>query len=105
MAPLMLCTLALPTDPHLEKGTMFTLLTTPHPTEILTQTLDTATAHHLGIVLGTPSANHSWQEACISHLMKLKCFIKCIITENDKTSRVSKIVLQNNHLPSLKTLR
>ena len=84
---------------------MFTLLTTPHPTQILSQTLETTTPHHLGIVLGTPSPHHSWQEAPLSHLMKLKCFIKCIITENDKTSRVSKIVLQNNHLPSLKTLR
>ena len=68
---------------------MFTLLTSPNPTQILTQILDTTTTHDLTTMSVTPSTNHSWQEATISEFMKSKCFIKCIITENDKTSRVS----------------
>ena len=63
-------------DPHLVEDTISTLRTTPHPTQILTQTLDTPTVHHLATVMAAPSPNHSWQEVTIFNLMKLKCFMK-----------------------------
>ena len=62
--------------PHLVEGTIFTSQATPHPTQILTQTLDTPTVHHLAIVVAAPSRNHSWQEVTIFNLMKSKCFMK-----------------------------
>ena len=62
--------------PHLVEGTLFTSQATPHPTHILTQTLDTPTVHHLATVMAAPSRNHSWQEVTIFNLMKLKCFMK-----------------------------
>ena len=58
-------------DPHLVEDTLFT-----SQTQILTQTLDTPTAHHLATVMAAPSPNHSWQEVTIFNLMKLKCFMK-----------------------------
>ena len=63
-------------DPHLVTDTIFTSQATPHPTHILTQTLDTATVHHLAIVIPAPSPNHSWLEVTLFSLMKLKCFMK-----------------------------
>ena len=62
-------------DPTLEE-VIFGLTTTPHPTQIPTQTLDTPTVHHLATVMAAPSPNHSWQEVSIFNPMKLKCFMK-----------------------------
>ena len=63
-------------DPYLVEETIFTSQATPYPIQILTQTLDTPTAHHLATVMAAPSPNHSWQEVTICNLMKLKCFMK-----------------------------
>ena len=63
-------------DPYLVTETIFTSQTTPHPTQILTQTLDTPTVHHLATVMVAPSPDHSWQEVISFNLMKLKCFMK-----------------------------
>ena len=63
-------------DPHLVEDTIFTSQATPHPTQILTQTLDTPTVHHLATVMVATSPNHSWQEVTFFNLMKLKCFMK-----------------------------
>ena len=63
-------------DPHLVEDTIFTSPATLHPTQILTQTLDTPTVHHLATVMTAPSPNHSWQEVEIFNPMKLKCFMK-----------------------------
>ena len=63
-------------DPHLVEDTILTSQATPHPTQILPQTLDTPTVHHLATVMAAPSPNHSWQEVTIFNLMKLKCFMK-----------------------------
>ena len=57
---------------------------TPHPTQILTQTLDTPTVRHLATVMEAPSPNHSWQEVTIFNLMKLKCFMKVFETNELK---------------------
>ena len=46
-------------DPHLVKDTMFIFPATPHPTQILTQTLEPPTAHQLVTVLAAPSPDHS----------------------------------------------
>ena len=62
--------------PHLVEGTIFTSQATPHPTQILTQTLDTSTVHHLATVIAAPSPDHSWQEVTHFNQMKLKCFMK-----------------------------
>ena len=59
-------------DPHLVEDTIFTSQATPHPTQILTQTLDTSTVHHLATVMVATSPNHSWQEVTFFNLMKLK---------------------------------
>ena len=63
-------------DLYLVKETISTSEATPHPTQILTQTLDAPTVHHLATVMAAPSPNHSWQEVTIFNLMKLKCFMK-----------------------------
>ena len=63
-------------DPRLVEDTIFASQATPHPTQILTQTLDTPTVHHLATVIAAPSPTHSWQEFTIFNLMKLKCFMK-----------------------------
>ena len=63
-------------DPSLVEEVNFGLPTTPHPTQILAQTLDTPTVHHLVTVMAAPSPNHSWQEVQILNPMKLKCFMK-----------------------------
>ena len=65
-------------DPHLDGDTIFTFLTTPHPTQILSHTLDTATAHQLATVLAAPSPFPSWQELTIFNLMRLKYFMKLL---------------------------
>ena len=57
---------------------MSALRTTPLPTQILTQTLDTPTVHHLATVMAAPSPNHSWQEVSNFNPMKLKCFMKVL---------------------------
>ena len=62
-------------DPHLVEDTISPLRTTPHPTQILTQTLDTPTVHHLATVMAAPSPTHSWQEVTLFNLMRLKCFM------------------------------
>ena len=46
-------------DPSLVEEAIFTLATTPHPTQIPSQTLDTPTVHHLATVMAAPSPNHS----------------------------------------------
>ena len=63
-------------DPHLVEDTIFKFGTTPLPTQIPTQTLDSPTVHHLATVISAPSPNHSWQEVTLFNLMKLKCFMK-----------------------------
>ena len=63
-------------DPHLVEEVIFALGTTPHPTQIPTQTLDTPTVHHLATVMAAPSPNHSWLEVTFFNPMKLKCFMK-----------------------------
>ena len=63
-------------DPTLVEEGIFGLRTTPHPTHIPTQTLDTPTVHHLATVMAAPSPNHSWQEVALLYPMKLKCFMK-----------------------------
>ena len=65
-------------DPHLVEDTISKLPATPHPTHILTQTLDTPTVHHLAMVFSAPSPDHSWQEVTLLNPMKLKCFIKVL---------------------------
>ena len=63
-------------DPSLVEEMVFTSTTTHHPTQILTQTLDTPTVHHLATVMAAPSPDHSWQEVTNLNPMKLKCFMK-----------------------------
>ena len=64
-------------DPHLVEDTIFTSQATPHPIQILTQTLDTPTVHHLATIMAAISPDHSWQEVItLLSLMKLKCFMK-----------------------------
>ena len=63
-------------DPALVEEVIFTLPTTPHPTQILAQTLDTPTVHHLATVISAPSPDHSWLEVSNFNPMKLKCFMK-----------------------------
>ena len=46
-------------DQHLEVDTIFTSLTTPHQTLILTQTLITITVRFLVTVMDPPSSIHS----------------------------------------------
>ena len=65
-------------DPHLVEDTMSTFAATHHPTQILTQSLDTPTVHHLATVMAAPSPDHSWQEVTLLNLMKLKCFMKLL---------------------------
>ena len=67
-------------DPHLVEDTISTSPVTPHPAQVLTQTLDSPTVHHLVTVMGAPSPNHSWQEVTLFNLMKLKCFMKPLET-------------------------
>ena len=69
-------TVVLAMDPYLVEDGIFTLPATPHPTQILTQTLDTPTAHQPATVMAAPSPDHSWQEVAIFNLMKLKYFLK-----------------------------
>ena len=71
-------------DLSLVEEAIFTLATTPHSTQILTQTLDTPTVHHLATVMAAPSPNHSSQEVEILNPMKLKCFIKVLETNELK---------------------
>ena len=71
-------------DPTLVEEGIFTLATTPHPTQIPTQTLDTPTVHHLATVMAAPSPNHSWLEVTLFDPMKLKCFIKVLETNELK---------------------
>ena len=71
-------------DPPLVEEAIFTLATTPHPTQIPTQTLDTPTVHHLATVMAAPSPNHSWLEVTLFDPMKLKCFIKVLETNELK---------------------
>ena len=63
-------------DPHLEEETIFTLPTTPQQTQILTQTLDTPTAHQLATAAHSP--NHSWREVTSFNLMRSKCSMKLL---------------------------
>ena len=63
-------------DLYLVEDTISTSQATPHPTQILTQTLITPTVHHLATVMAAPSPDHSWQEVTLFNLMKLKCFMK-----------------------------
>ena len=63
-------------DPHLVEETILESPVTPHPTQILTQTLDTPTVHHLATVIAAPLPNHSLQEVAHLNPMKLKCFMK-----------------------------
>ena len=63
-------------DPHLVEETILESPVTPHPTQILTQTLDTPTVHHLATVIAALLPNHSWQEVAHLNPMKLKCFMK-----------------------------
>ena len=65
-------------DPSLVEETIFALATTPHPTQIPTQTLDTPTVHHLATVMAAPLPDHSSQEVEILNPMKLKCFMKVL---------------------------
>ena len=69
-------------DPHLVEETIFALPATP--TQILTQTLDTPTVHHLATVMAAPSLDHSWQEDTHFNPMKLKCFMKLLETNKLK---------------------
>ena len=55
-----LSTAAICKDPHLEMDTIFILPLKPHQTQILTQTLDTPTIHHLITALVARSHEHSW---------------------------------------------
>ena len=71
-------------DPHLVEDTISTLRTTPLPTQIPIQTLDTPTVHHLATVMAAPSPNHSWQEVTNFNPMKLKCFMKVLETNKMK---------------------
>ena len=71
-------TAVLAMDPHLVEDTIFTLPVTPHPTQILTQSLDTPTAHQPATVIPAPLPDHSWQEATIFNLMRLKYFMKIL---------------------------
>ena len=78
-------TVVIAMDPHLVEDTLFTFLTTPHPTQILTQTLDTPTAHQLATVFTAPSPDHSWQEVITTfNLMRLKYFMKQLKTNELK---------------------
>ena len=71
-------TVVLTVGPHLVEDTIFTLPPTPHPAQVLTQTLDTPTAHQLATVMAAPLPDHSWQEATIFNLMRLKYFMKIL---------------------------
>ena len=71
-------------DPSLVEETIFTLATTPHPTRIPTQTLDTPTVHHLATVMAAPLPDHSSQEVTNFNPMKLKCFMKVLETNKMK---------------------
>ena len=71
-------------DPYSVEETIFTFPVTPHPTQILTQTLGTPTVHHLATVIPAPSPDHSWQEVTNFNPMKLKCFIKVLETNELK---------------------
>ena len=63
-------------ESSLVEDTIFTLTTTPHPTQIPSQTLETPTVHHLATVISAPSPHHSWLEVTFFNPMKLKCFMK-----------------------------
>ena len=65
-------------DPSLVEEMIFGLPTTPHPTQIPSQTLDTPTVHHLATVMAAPLPDHSSQEVEILNPMKLKCFMKVL---------------------------
>ena len=69
-------------DPHLDMDTIFILPATPHPAQVLTQTLDGPTAHQLATVMAAPSPSRSWQEVTLFNLMNLKCFMK-ILKKNE----------------------
>ena len=72
-------------DPHLVEETIFALPITPHPTQILTQSLATPTAHQLVTVMAAPSPDHFWQEVTkIFNLMRLKYFMKLLKTNELK---------------------
>ena len=71
-------TIVLVMDPHLDGDTIFTFSMMPHRTQILTHTLDTATAHQLATVMSAPSPCPSWQELTIFNLMRLKYFMKLL---------------------------
>ena len=71
-------------DPSLVEETIFALATTPHPTRIPTQTLETPTVHHLATVMAAPLPDYSSQEVEILNPMKLKCFIKVLETNELK---------------------
>ena len=69
-------------DPHLVEETIFTLATTPHPTQIPTQTLDTPTVQHLATFMAAPLPDHSSQEVEILNPMKLKCSMIKVLETN-----------------------
>ena len=71
-------TVVLEMDPHLVEETIFTLPATRHPAQVPSQTLDSRTAHQLVTVMAAPSPDHSWQEATIFNLMRLKYFMKIL---------------------------
>ena len=72
----MLHTVAIIADRHLEEGTIFILLLTPHQTQIHTQILDTATIHQLVTVMAAHSHDHSWWVVIIFNQTKLKSSTK-----------------------------
>ena len=80
-------TVVLAMDPHLVAITIFTSPATPPPTQILTQALDTHTAHHLVTVLAPPLPDPSWQEVTSFNLTRLKYFMKILKTKELKRQR------------------
>ena len=58
------------------EDTILELPVTPHPTQILTQTLGTPTGHLSASLISTPAPAHSLQEVKVLNPMKLKCFMK-----------------------------
>ena len=86
-------TVVLTLDLGLVEDTISPLAATPHPTQILTQTLDTPTFDHLATV-AAPSPDHSWQEVAIFNLMKLKCFMKLLETNQLKKRWYSKLLFR-----------
>ena len=88
-------TVVLVVDPHLVEDAIFTLPMMPHPTHILTQTLDTRTAHRLATVMAAPLPNHSWQEVTNLNLMRLKFFMKLLKNEQTETITLCRLSVES----------